>query len=130
MCFKNFIEYKIKQNWNWRDLLAVQFALHSFAPKISNKSVYWETDNYAAFLIVASGSNKEHLQTFAEDIYKLIIKNSIVLQVKWMSRHKNQIADALSKSNGFDEWEITDNLFHYLNSLWGPSTIDMFANKA
>ena len=92
-------------------------------------SVHWETDNYAAFLIVASGSNKEHLQALAEDIYELTIKHSIVLQVKWIPRHKNQIADASSKSYDFDDWETSDTLFQYLNSFWGPFTIDRFADN-
>ena len=75
ICFKNFSEYEIKQSSTWRALFAIQFALHSFAPKISNKSVHWGTDNYAVSLIVASESNKAHLQT---------IEHSIVLQVKWI----------------------------------------------
>ena len=129
ICFKNFSEYEIKQSSTWRELFAIQFALHSFAPKISNKSVHWETDNYAASLIVASGSNTEHLQTLAEDIYELTVKHSIVLQVKWIPQHKNRIADPLSKSYDFDDWGTTDTLFHYLNSLWGPFTIDRFADN-
>ena len=72
--------------------------LHFFAPKLSNKSVHSETDNYTAPLIVASGSNKAHLQILADDIYVLIIKDSVVLQVKWLPWHKNQNADALSKT--------------------------------
>ena len=76
ICFKNFSEYEIKQSSTWRELFAIQFALHPFAPMISNKSVHWETDNYAASPIVASGSNKAHLQTLAEDIYDLTIKHS------------------------------------------------------
>ena len=66
------------------DLFAIQFVLHFFAPKISNKSVHSETDNYNTPLIVASGSNKAHLQILADDIYVLIIKHSVVLQVKWI----------------------------------------------
>ena len=50
-------EYKIKQNSTWRELFAIQLALQSFAPKISNKSVCWETDNYAVSLTVTSESN-------------------------------------------------------------------------
>ena len=129
ICFKNFSEYEIKQSSTWRELFAIKFALHSFAPKISYKSIHWETDNCAASLIVASGSNKEHLQALAEDTYELTIEYSIVLQVKWIPRHKNQIADALSKSYDFDDWETTDTLFNYLNRLWGPFTIDMFAHN-
>ena len=113
ICFKNFGEYEIKQSLTWRELFAIKFVPHSFAPKISNKSVHWETDSYAASLIVTSGSNKEHLQTLAKDIYE-----AIVLQVKWIPQHKNQIADALSKSYDFNDWETTDTIFHYLN-LYG-----------
>ena len=113
ICFKNFGEYKIKQSLTWRELFAIKFVLHSFAPKISNKSLHWETDSYAASLIVTSGSNKEHLQTLAKDIYE-----AIVLQFKWIPLHKNQIADALSESYDFDDWETTDTIFHYLN-LYG-----------
>ena len=49
-------EYKIKQNLTWRELLAFQFPLQSFAPKISNKCVCWETENYAALLTVTPES--------------------------------------------------------------------------
>ena len=129
ICFKNFSEYEIKQSSTWRELFAIQFALHSFTPMISNKSVHWETDNYVAFLIVAPGSNKAHLQTLAEDIYDLTIQRSIFLQVKWIPRHKNQIADTFSKTYHFDDWETTDTLFHYLNRLLGPFTINMFADN-
>ena len=87
------------------------------APKVSYKSVHWETDNYAASLTAASGSNKEYLQTLAADIYELTIKYSIVFQVKWIPRYKNQIADAWSKSYDFDDLEAADTLFHYLNRL-------------
>ena len=47
----------MKQNLTWRELFAIPFALQSFAPKISNKSVCWETENSAASLTVTSESN-------------------------------------------------------------------------
>ena len=96
---------------------------------ISNKSVHWEIDNYAASLLVASGSNKAHLQTLAEYIHDLTIQHSIFLEVKWIPRRKNQIADTLSKTYDFYDWETTDTLLHYLNRLWGPFTIDRFADN-
>ena len=57
ICFKSFSECEIKQNLTWRESFAIHFALQSFAPKISNKSVCWETDNYTGSLTVASESN-------------------------------------------------------------------------
>ena len=59
-CFKFFSEYEIKQSLTWSELSAIQLALQSLAPKISNKSVCWETDNYVASLIVTSEINKAH----------------------------------------------------------------------
>ena len=63
--------------------------------------------------------NSHNKLTLAGDIYELTIKYSIVLQVKWKPGDKNQIADALSRSYDFDDWETTDTLFNYLNRLWG-----------
>ena len=125
------LKNSVNTKWNkgGRELFTIQFALHSFTPKINNKSVHWETNNYVASLIVTSGSNKVHLKTLAENLYELTIKHSIVLQVKRISRHKNQLADALSKTYDFDDWETTDTLLHYLNRLWGPFTIDRFADN-
>ena len=45
ICFENFSEYKIKKNLTWRELFAIQLTLQSFATKIRNKSVCWETEN-------------------------------------------------------------------------------------
>ena len=56
ICFKNFSEYEVKQNLTWRELFAIHFALQSFAPKISNKSVCWETENFGASLNVTCES--------------------------------------------------------------------------
>ena len=57
------------------------------------------------------------------------MKQYTVPQVKWIPQHKSQILDALSKSYDLDYWETNDTLFHYLNHLWGPFTIDRFADN-
>ena len=53
------LKNSVNTKWNsiWRELFAIQFALQSFAPKIGNKSVCWERDNYVPSLTVASESN-------------------------------------------------------------------------
>ena len=53
----------------WRELFAIFFALKSFDMNINSKHICWQTDNYAASIIVSSGSNKQHLQKLAESIY-------------------------------------------------------------
>ena len=87
ICFKNFSEYEVKQNLTWRELFAIQFALQSFAPKISNKSVCWETENSAASLTVTSESNNtgspELLDTQSYKTFKNIQSQSTLVVPFW-----------------------------------------------
>ena len=105
------------------------FELKSFDTNINSKHICWQTDNYAASIIVSSGSNKQHLQKLAESIYDLTVSRSIKLDDQWVARKQNTIADTLSKLYDFEDWETTNTLFKYLNRVWRPFTIDRFANN-
>ena len=89
ICFKNFSEYEVKQSLTWRELFAIQFALQSFAPKISNKSVCWETENSAASLTVTSESNNtgspDLLGTQSHKTFKNIQSQSTLVVPFWHS---------------------------------------------
>ena len=78
---------------------------------------------------MSSGSNKQHLQKLAESIYDLTVSRSIKLDVQWVPRKQNTIAGTLSKMYDFEDWETTNTLFKYLNKVWGPFTIDRFADN-
>ena len=127
--FKNLSPDEAVQSSTWRELFAIFFALKSFDTNINSKHICWQTDNYAASIIVSSGSNKQHLQKLAESIYDLTVFRSIKLDVQWVSRKQNTIADTLSKMYDFEGWETTNTLFRYLNWVWGPFTIDRFADN-
>ena len=86
---ENFSEYEIKQNSTWRELFAIQLALQSFAPKISNKFICWETDSYASSLTVASESNNtgspDLLGTQSHKTFKNIQSQSTLVVPFWHS---------------------------------------------
>ena len=84
--FKNFSPDEAVQSSAWRELFAIFFALKSFDTSINSKHICWQTDNYAASIIVSSGSNKQHLQKLAESIYDLTVSRSIKLDVYWLPR--------------------------------------------
>ena len=105
------------------------FALISFETNINSKHICWQTDNYAASIIVSAGSNKQHLQKLVESIYNLTVSRSIKLDVQWVPRKQNIIADTLNKMYDFEDWETTNTLFKYLNRVWRPFTIDRFADN-
>ena len=51
------------------------------------------------------------------------------MDVQWIPRTENQEADAISKMGSFPVIAIYQVLFQYLNDIWGPHTIDRFADN-
>ena len=94
----------------------------------ANKRILWNVDNYAASIIVTKGSNKPDLQELAVGIQEICLSANITLIIKWIPRESNCTADLISKYVDVDNWEITDELFEYLDSVWGAYTIDRFVN--
>ena len=78
---------------------------------------------------MSSGSNKQHLQKLAESIFDLTVSRPIKIDVQWVPRTENTIADTLSKMYDFKDCETTNTLFKYLNMVWGPFMIDRFADN-
>ena len=128
VCHKMFDVREIDRSSTWRELEAIRFGLDSFCHKLSNSSISWLTDNRAAMYVSSSGSNKSHLQDLALSIYELSRNFNINLEVNWVPRDENQIADRVSKIIDPDDWEITEEFLHFLEHRWGNFTVDRFAN--
>lgn len=116
-------------NETWRELKAVHFSIQSFSQILENKRVVWHTDNYAVSRILKAGSSKEDLQQMAVEIYNICCENKIVLKPAWLSRNLNSKADTISRFVDRDDWETSNRLLNFLNSLWGPLTVDRFADS-
>ena len=57
------------------------------------------------------------------------MSNRITVDVQWIPRTENQEADAISKMIDRDNWETTQVLVQYFNDIWGPHTIERFADN-
>ena len=114
-----------------RELLAVVHALESFLPQISHSKVKILIDNQSAARILEVGSMKVELHKIAMEVFFLCLYNGITLETQWIPREDNEAADAASRVAAMvdtDDWQITIPFFEMLNRLWGPVTIDCFAN--
>jgi hypothetical protein len=109
-------------------LLAIKYSLQSFSGKLSGKHVLWHTDNKNCVHIVNKGSVKENLQVIALDIHSLCVKFSISLNIQWVKRDLNKLADEYSKMVDVDDYSVSDEFFDLVNSMYGPHTVDRFAN--
>ncbi|CAG2190707.1 unnamed protein product [Mytilus edulis] len=53
---------------------------------------------------------------------------NVSLEVEWIPRAENEIADYISRIIDTDDWGVAVHVFEYLDSLWGPHEIDWFAS--
>ena len=62
-------------------------------------------------------------------MYFLCKKEDIKLDMYWVPREENVIADELSKHVDYDDWITSISFFRELDADWGPYTIDRFASS-
>ena len=120
---------EIIKSSTWRELKAVEITLKGCVDFFKNKFVKLFTDNQNVERISEVGSMKKDLQSLAIDIFHFCVQNCICLKVQWIPRELNTIADQYSRIFDFDDWSVADRIFHYFNKIWGPFTIDRFANS-
>ena len=121
------IPEKVKSS-TWREIKAIEICLRSFCNLIYNSTVTFYTDNQNAVSVIEKGSKVLELQNLAFFIYNFCIANCISIHVKWVPRDQNEQADLLSRIVDVDDWRISTEFFDFMNNLWGPHTIDRFAN--
>ena len=56
------------------------------------------------------------------------LENQISLDIQWIPRSDLERADYISRIVDIDDWQITNSCFEYIDKLWGPHTVDCFAN--
>ena len=114
----------------WRELKAIQFALSAFKDSVRGKCVKWHSDSQGAVRVVEIGSPSTELHSIALDIFYFCRTYNITLIPQWVPRELNACADAISHIVDFDDLYTTPEFFTHLDRLWGPHTVDRFANAA
>ena len=128
ICHNMWTEEEKRKSSTWRELYAIEFALKSFDVALSNSHVKWFTDNQAAAKIVEVGSMKRDLHAIAIRIFRICIERKILLDIQWVPQTQVERADFLSRLIDIDDWQITPALLERIELLWGPHSIDCFAN--
>jgi hypothetical protein len=72
---------------------------------------------------------KKDLHDIACKIFFFCTENHVSLEVEWISRDQNFVADFYSKLFDFDDWSISDVIFQFFSQKWGPYDIDLFADS-
>ena len=123
-----FSKIEVAKSSTWRELHAVKMVLGSLAHLLQCQRVRWFSDNQNVVRIIEIGSKNPQLQKEALEIYSTAIRWQIRIEPEWIPRELNQRADLLSRMLDRDDWSIHPAVFQQLELLWGPHTIDRFAN--
>ena len=94
------------------------------------KCVKRHSDSQGAVRVVEIGSPSAELHSIALDVFYICRTQNITLIPKWVPRELNACADAISHIVDFGDWYTTPEFFTHLDRLWGPHTVDRFANAA
>ena len=117
------------QSSTWRELVAVSRILSSLVPFLHSKRIKWFSDNKNVVSIVEKGSMKANLQDIVLSIFTVCLTNNISLSVEWIPHTENNRADHISRIIDNDDWGISQNMFDYIDALWGPHEIDFFCYR-
>ena len=74
------------------------------------RTVVWYTDNQNVARIVNLGSKIPALQRMGLDIHRLSLLASVSIDMKWIPRDLNIIADDISKFVDLDDYSINDGV--------------------
>lgn len=126
--FGSFSDQERSTSSTMREMLAVKYVLYSFIEKIAGYSVKWFTDNQNVVQIIKNGSKKQELQNEAVEIFNICLSRRVSIDMEWIPRTENEQADFISKIEDPDDWGISVDIFQKIELLWGPHSIDRFAN--
>ena len=124
---QNWSDEEASKSSTWRELQALVLALASFKEQLSNSNVNWYTDSLNVCSIIDKGSRIFELQILSVNVFEFCLNNKINLEVKWIPRDQNTVADGISKVCDFDDYSVSPQLFAYLDCIWGPFTCDRFS---
>lgn len=114
---------------NEKELLAVLMALRSHAHQVSDKCVQIMTDNTTTSAYINNlGGPRSQLTELAETIWSTAISTNTYLVARHVAGVSNVQADFLSRQATMYEWMLNPTIFQYINSMWGPHSIDRFAS--
>ena len=103
-------------------------AIKAFLPRIKGNTVKVFTHNKGVIYTVNKGSMIQELQSLSLDIFRTCKLHNIDMNIQWVPRKDNSFADELSREIDFDDWGVSPSFFKFIDNIWGPHTVDRFAD--
>ena len=116
------------QSSNYRELLAVLMAVSAFKDTIKDKHVEILSDNITTIAYINyKGGPSAELTRIAASIWQVLFDIGAYVTCKHIAGIQNP-ADIWSRIPDKNDWMLRPNLFRFIDSYYGPHTIDRFAS--
>lgn len=114
---------------NERELLAIHMAILSFEQQLRGKTVQVLTDNISACAYINNlGGPSIKLTNLMSALWADCSRLGITLTARHLAGVLNIQADKLSRPHSPYEWRLHPKIFGYIDSQFGPHTVDRFAS--
>lgn len=117
------------QHITYKELKAVRHAVTTFLPYLSNRNVLLHEDNQAVVSILTHLTSRSAvMMTELRKLWHLLDAHGISIRPRYIASAANIWADRLSRELDTEDWQLNPRIFRYLDSRWGPHTVDRFAS--
>ena len=114
---------------NERETLTILMALKAFSSLIRGNNIQVLTDNISAIAyLYHKGGPSPVLSKLTMAIWAEAIEIGVSIKCGNIARVGNQESDFWPRSANKHNWRLHSRRFVYLERLWGPHTVDRFAN--
>ncbi len=114
----------------FRELLGVFRCLQAMISLCQGKFVVFQVDAQNLLGIVNRGSPRLKLNTLAREFFWFGLEYRIALNVEWVPKEENTLADELSKLLIPDDSMLSRAFFRKLEERFGQRIVDLFASGA
>lgn len=117
------------QSSNYREIMAVLMALVTFKSIVAGRTVEIMTDNITTMAYInGQGGPSLTLTHVAKAIWDEALTSNITIVARHVAGVLNIQADGLSRIHRPYEWMLHPTLFQWIDHVWGPHTVDRFAD--
>ena len=110
------------------ELRSVLYSVQSFRHELRGHTVQLWEDNQAVVAILQSWTTKSpDMMRVLRKLWLLLDSLNITLVTRYIRSADNVQADELSRRHDPGDWRLNLDVFHTLDTLWGPHSVDRFA---
>ena len=125
-------EHELGLHINYKELLAVKYALEGIANELKDCNLLLRVDNTTAIAYInkMGGVRFKKFNSLARSIWQWEEKRNIYLRASYIQSKENKDADRLSRMLNTDaEWELGSQFYDKIVRKFGFPDIDIFATK-